>query len=142
MPDRIKRFLWRVVWNALPTQSILARFIQISPVCPLCNLEDESLDHLFLKCPFSLCIWRKAHWPLNLDALNLSSVVAWIKIIINPVRRLNLLLFDEHAFMLFAAFAMDIVWFARNQKIHNLTPADPNQIFRRVQSSLRQHLLA
>lgn len=44
--------------------------------------------------------------------------------------------------MVYVAVVMDTLWFSRNQKVHNLTPADPNLIIQRIQRCRRQHLAA
>lgn len=93
-----------------------------------CDAVEESVEHLFLHCPFIICIWRQAPWPVNLAVLELQSIVEWIKIVLDPSQMLNLNLKLEHSFMLYAVIAMDSIWFTRNQVVHNHIPADPNQI--------------
>lgn len=55
---RVLHFLWKVIRGGLPTSLLLsARLPCISPLCPRCQLVDESLDHLFIECPISSAVW-------------------------------------------------------------------------------------
>ena len=58
---KIQIFLWQVCHKALPTRALLHhRGIQVETTCPLCKGGEETLDHLFLGCPYVIPIWRLA----------------------------------------------------------------------------------
>lgn len=61
-PRRIPKhsFLtWLVVLNRCPTKDrILSWGLQTTLICTLCNLADETRDHLFFDCVFSSVIWE------------------------------------------------------------------------------------
>ncbi|KAF4368346.1 hypothetical protein F8388_019063 [Cannabis sativa] len=45
---------WKVINNLLLTRNHLSRIMNISSShCPVCNLENESHDHLFRECIFT-----------------------------------------------------------------------------------------
>lgn len=49
---------WLVILNRLPTRDrIISWGISIPSTCLLCNLGDQSRDHLFFSCPFSWELW-------------------------------------------------------------------------------------
>ncbi|KAB1223734.1 hypothetical protein CJ030_MR2G016681 [Morella rubra] len=104
-----------------------------SNTCQLCGAAEETVTHLFLDCPFLLRVWRSGPWPLDLSALGLQSMVDWIKLLLNPITAHNVNPDDEHAFVVYAVIVMDSLWFARNQKVHHNTSADPNVIFQSIQ---------
>lgn len=55
---KIRFFAWQALLNKLPTRARLARWDpSISPLCPLCNLADETIDHLLIQCPFAKNLW-------------------------------------------------------------------------------------
>lgn len=49
---------WLVTLNRLPTRDIMISWgLSVPPTCLLCNLGDESRDHLFFSCSFSWELW-------------------------------------------------------------------------------------
>lgn len=70
LPNRVNNFLWRTAKNILPTRGNLCKKgIKIDPVCPLCNLEPETSEHLFMRCNFAQVVWFSSslgvHVPLD-----------------------------------------------------------------------------
>jgi hypothetical protein len=57
--DRLRLFLWKIAWNILPTQMRLGQIFLITSKtsCPLCNLPDDSLHHLFFDCFIARVVW-------------------------------------------------------------------------------------
>ncbi|ONI36148.1 hypothetical protein PRUPE_1G572100 [Prunus persica] len=60
-PPKVKVFVWLVALGKVNTSDLVQRkrpFMYLSPQwCVLCKLCEESVDHLFLHCPFSLSLW-------------------------------------------------------------------------------------
>jgi hypothetical protein len=59
--ERLKMFLWRISSNLLPTKDNLDRFIDAEDqLCPLCEIEKESIIHIFLHYPVakSSVVWE------------------------------------------------------------------------------------
>ncbi|XP_028199533.1 uncharacterized protein LOC114384049 [Glycine soja] len=59
IPPRASAFSWRLFKNRLPTRDNLRRR-QVSLhtySCPLCDLEEESVNHLFLNCSKTRSLW-------------------------------------------------------------------------------------
>jgi len=67
---------WRWFHRKMPTDENLRTgdCVTVS-VCNCCMNSDESLDHLFLRCPFALALWSWLGGKLNC-VLNLSSVAS------------------------------------------------------------------
>ena len=81
----LKSLLWKMVWNILPTCSILNnRFVLSFVKCYLCNNAVESIEHLFIQCDWAAQIWLMSPWPINLDRLNNLSISNWVKMILYP----------------------------------------------------------
>lgn len=62
MLQKVKMFVWRLVLNALPTlMNLRMRHINTDGMCPICNIEEESTNHLFLRCGWVKLIWFVAN---------------------------------------------------------------------------------
>lgn len=49
-----KNFSWLFILGKRQTRNRLARYINNMPTsCPMCNLENESISHLFVDCSFA-----------------------------------------------------------------------------------------
>ena len=58
---RLKLFLWKIAWDILPTKARLKAVFPIAPadpLCPFCNMAEDSLIHLFFSCSFARIAWR------------------------------------------------------------------------------------
>ena len=54
LPSKIKNFLWRAVSRCLPTKDLLrTRGIDINSLCPICQVDDESIEHILVNCSFA-----------------------------------------------------------------------------------------
>ena len=80
-----KMFLWRIASNVMPTKQNLAnRMGEMETWCPLCQVEQESITHLFCHCPVAKVIWFSQCWGILSDKLNASNHEELISLIINP----------------------------------------------------------
>ena len=50
---------WRVLMGRLPTRVCLSRrgVVVISKMCPLCQLQEETCQHLFMECSYAQKVW-------------------------------------------------------------------------------------
>lgn len=59
-PSKIHHFIWRALNNALPVAELLIhRGMEVNPACKVCG-ELETINHVFLSCPFAKCVWEQA----------------------------------------------------------------------------------
>ena len=54
------------------------RIPQISPVCPICSKEDETLEHHFLLCPIARVVWFGSELSLRINHLRVQKIKDWI----------------------------------------------------------------
>jgi hypothetical protein len=111
-------------------------------VCPLCNVEDDSLSHLFLSCFFARISWRLSLWPL--DSLKWSSLTLpdWIKGIITPHITFGIPPADSHLFQIFAAVLCDLNWFSRKQAVHKGILLDALKLAENIKRVSMEHYAA
>jgi len=58
---KIKILLWQLCHKAFPVRgTLLRRGINLTPVCPLCMDDLESIDNLFKDCEFVHRLWDLA----------------------------------------------------------------------------------
>ncbi|CAN6580631.1 unnamed protein product [Malus baccata var. baccata] len=70
VPNKIKFFIWRCCNNALAVRhNLKRRHMRIDNVCGVCNLVDESENHLFFRCDLSQRLWFCS--PLHLNSIEL-----------------------------------------------------------------------
>jgi hypothetical protein len=119
--DGLKLFLWKIAWDIVSSKIRLNAVFPIPPfnlVCPLCNVEEDSLSHLFFSCFFARISWRLSHWLLDSLKWSSLSLSDWIKGILTPYISFGIPLADSHLFQIFAAVLCDLLWFCRNQAVH------------------------
>ena len=102
-------------------------FLSSDPICPLCQIADESHDHLFFSCDWSSSLWRKAkHWlKIHNSMLSLSRATRVLqnnKKGLQPrMRRVSL------------AVLVYLIWEERNKRIFTNTGKPVEAIFRKFQ---------
>ncbi|KAB1215382.1 hypothetical protein CJ030_MR4G025284 [Morella rubra] len=99
-------------WNDLA----IYHEVQSSSLCPLCGSQFETLQHLFLECHVSTCIWQASPWYFSTASFAAFPMVYWISVILDPVS-IGIPVEDKHYFQLFAANALDLVWQERNRVV-------------------------
>jgi hypothetical protein len=69
VPLKIRIFMWFLNKKVLLTKDNLAkRKWTGSMKCAFCS-SDESIEHLFIKCPFATLIWRVVHFTFRISPL-------------------------------------------------------------------------
>lgn len=78
LSHKIFSFIWKILRRSLPMFEILnKRGIRNTNLCTLCNEEEESIDHLFLHCPFARAVWHGSNLEVRTSELVHSSVDYW-----------------------------------------------------------------
>lgn len=66
IPLKVKHFLWRAVKNVLPTKDQLAsKRVPVLLMCPVCNLENETIYHSLVSCQFTKLCWNSSDIQVN-----------------------------------------------------------------------------
>jgi hypothetical protein len=77
LPNKVKNFIWRLAKQIIPTRGNLQRRrVVLDPICPLCFMDHESDDHLFMQCPLALQVWFAS--PLGAHPPPNSNILSWL----------------------------------------------------------------
>lgn len=75
---KIVIFLWRVMSNSIPSKSnLFKRKTVTDPRCSICNEEVESVEHIFLLCPWTRRVWFGSRLSYRPCAASISSMDKW-----------------------------------------------------------------
>lgn len=57
-PRMVKMFMWQACSNILPTrENLFKRKVMIDSLCPICQIEVESVGHALWSCPDATDVW-------------------------------------------------------------------------------------
>lgn len=66
LPPKFLLFVWNVIHRILAVKDALRRRnVIVDPICPLCGLDEETIEHLFLNCNFAQRVWRASNLVLE-----------------------------------------------------------------------------
>jgi hypothetical protein len=69
-PSKVSSFVWQLLHDRVPTkQNLVIRHIIAEgndSLCPLCNQEMESAEHVFLYCRIATMVWKEIFAWLNI----------------------------------------------------------------------------
>lgn len=70
LPPKLKVFGWLVLKNRILTGKNLIKRGLFGPfVCAKCKSDEETVNHLFITCPFAQGIWSNIFWGLNIPSI-------------------------------------------------------------------------
>jgi hypothetical protein len=130
---RHKVLLWRIIQGAVPVRSELSkRGIPCNILCPRCLLQEETLDHTFMKCHYAAKIWFGSKLGIVFDHrhINISDWIIYALINLNTEDLIYL-----------AAITYGI-WYARNQKIFESTDMEVDRVINSATKSIQEYQYA
>ncbi|MBA0660675.1 hypothetical protein Goklo_012652 [Gossypium klotzschianum] len=79
LPRKIKITIWKISWNYLPTLANLKfKKLVTTSCCPRCASAEESMGHLFRRCPITVEVWSELNYLhfLNIQGKDTANFVS------------------------------------------------------------------
>ncbi|XP_031112245.1 uncharacterized protein LOC116016226 [Ipomoea triloba] len=109
LPAKIKNFFWQACTQCLPTADrLIAKKVNCSKVCLLCNKADESTLHAFVECDKAKACWNRI--GSSLSSVGHTSFSEWIHNVFTVLDK------ENQSIIIVICWKL---WFARNQKVWN-----------------------
>lgn len=113
LPPKYGLFIWKVLHGILAVKDGLRRRNLSNDVsCSLCGEMAETIDHLFLGCPFAKTLWCKSRLGISAGNGERGSVAQWF----------NCWLADKSSESVICQYVCILweIWCARNRALHDL----------------------
>lgn len=124
----VKTFMWQACNDILPTKERLCkRHITPDPLCPICRLETETLEHILWRCQLAKDVWIECSPQIHKCT---SDEVEFILVLEKLLARL-----DEDQMHLVATVATQI-WLRRNAVIFRGDFLDPSSLMRMAKAQV------
>lgn len=79
-PPKVLLFLWRGCSGALATnEACFKRRCNVNPICPICGLEEETIEHALLLCDYAAKVWFGSPLSIRIDRSRITSFHAWLE---------------------------------------------------------------
>lgn len=126
VPKRVKHFAWKIRHNTVATrQNMLARKISKDAMCPIFESSEETIEHLFLLCPWTAPIWFGLQISLVPTVITTSNIYLWLDRFLEGDSASNP---DLGTYLSNAITALWYIWKARNLKIFEYTNPNPYEV--------------
>ena len=123
---RIQNFIWRALSNAIATKAgLYKRRRATSEICPICETQNETIEHLFFECCWTKWVWFGCPLGVRIDALHTNNFVAWWLQITTGTNALS-----SNDLPLICHILWNI-WKQRNEWVFNHFPPDPYIVIQR-----------
>lgn len=58
-PPKVQSFAWRLATDSLANwTNKVKRKLEVSPLCPVCGMEEEDSFHVFCRCNHAMVLWK------------------------------------------------------------------------------------
>ena len=81
IPIKVNIFIWRLMLNKIPSRVNLDRKgIDVgSTLCPICQADVETVNHVFFSCDMALDLWAMLAWWWELDIPVCANIMEWFE---------------------------------------------------------------
>ncbi|CAL8151681.1 unnamed protein product [Prunus armeniaca] len=80
VPPKVLHFLWKALNGHIAVSSVLQKKkLRPSPLCPICNDEEESIERMRFLCPWVEPIWFGGILNYRIDKHGISTLHQWLR---------------------------------------------------------------
>lgn len=130
---------WVANLNRLPLNERLHQWgLMDSGLCTLCSTDQESRDHMFLKCMFAADVWDRVKQKLGSPGIRITSwndLIEWLLSRTGSARR-------RYLRKIVCQTAVYLIWKERNDRKHGRLPSTSIVIFNKIDRRTKDTLLA
>ena len=133
VPKRTNILVWRIFKGRMPVRKVLSTMgIGVNNLnCPVCDKQEETVDHIFLKCEKASYLWDKlcTWWGLQQIYSNtVEDLWSWSISATNQKGR-------KRGVQLAMAAIFKGLWETRNEKVFQDKTSDIEMVFKGVQET-------
>lgn len=117
MPPKMKIFLWMALRDACANKSNLFQCkYASSPLCPVCNDCEETMEHIFLLCPWVFRVWIGGPLSFQINRSSITTLAEWVYVVVNQNLGCKE---DIDQSMMYLVFTCWFIWRARCDAVFN-----------------------
>ncbi|XP_047175646.1 TMV resistance protein N-like [Vigna umbellata] len=123
-PLNVKVLMWNICQDDLPTfEYLFRRKLVLSPLCPICGTEPETVEHVFLFCPWTRPLWFGSDFQWCVDVKEVQSFQLWLWHKLMEIQRV----YPENANQISAQVGSICwsIWKGRNEFVLEGKPVNP-----------------
>ena len=122
--------MWRVFHRALATRlALFKRRVVVSPICPICNEQEKSVEHMFFLCPWVEHVWFGGQLNNKMNKNEIDTFSNWLhSLIVNNMSSKQ----DKTQILSQVAFTCWNIWKKRCNAIFNQKSVPPLQIIHKT----------
>ncbi|KAK7386980.1 hypothetical protein VNO78_27402 [Psophocarpus tetragonolobus] len=123
-PPDVKVLMWSICQDALPTfEYLFRRKLVNSPLCPICGTEPETVEHVFLFCPWTRPLWFGSDFHWCIDVSTAQNFQLWLYQKLVEIHRV----YPENANQVYAQVGSICwaIWKGRNEFVLEGKPVNP-----------------
>ncbi|KAJ0548291.1 putative RNA-directed DNA polymerase [Helianthus annuus] len=132
VPDKCNIHLWRAEMEKIPTKVALRKrnILQEDPICPLCLVAEETVDHLYSSCFVSSIVWNMVSTWCRIPAIFAFS----IKDLLRLHKSLSVSSKKREAVHGIIIISCWCIWRARNRLIFSSNPVRIDRIISEIKA--------
>ncbi|XP_030479177.1 uncharacterized protein LOC115696415 [Cannabis sativa] len=120
-PPKVKLFIWRLLSNAIPVAfSLFKKCVIDSPLCPICKMENETIQHALLDCSRARKAWRHSRFANYFHTFKTLDIAEFFLGLFNTL--------DKNDVGILFCFIWAL-WNQRNNIVYNQYTLPPKEVY-------------
>ena len=131
---RVQHFIWRVLNDAVATKvNLFKRRKTTLAICPICELQEETGEHLFFQCPWTRCVWFGCVLGARLEVDSIANFKRWWIAITDQDQEI------DNNELLMICWLLWNIWKHRNGRIFDHSVINPMLVIEEAASQFHEY---